>query len=480
MFRTTTIRRCTVVTAVLVGICSTTLGLGATAAVADDTSTATSATTAGADAPTETGTATSTTTATADAVTPADAGGTTDAGPTPSGAASAPTAPPTDVSSTDVSSTDVSSTDVTPAGTVTVSGIVEDWHTLTADTAGWPEGTTFTYQWQSSFADGEPIDVVGATDASMTISPTLGQLDRLRVRVTGTAPGQEPTTVTSELTAPVAENPDMRWGYLGTQTVHASIDEPFSQSLAAFDGDGLQYYVSDGPDAPADDSVLPDGVTFSADGTLSGTPTSLGVSEFWLHTSTGLHPNGSEISKVVLDVSSGPAVGLRVVVRGEITSTGWPSWVVDTDGSVTSIDSTEVQTGDPTKPIRVRQDGSLEVGALGFDRLDNVAELPDLTWSSSVDGDTFTPTDSTDTVTLRFTHASPHVITVRSGSLTQTFTVQVDPLPAVTTTSSTTTRTPSGQLAYTGADTSGPLASALGLLGAGAALVVARMRRRRA
>lgn len=286
--------------------------------------------------------------------------------------------------------------------------------------------------------------------------------------------------MTSALTGPVAENPDMRWGYLGTQTVQASVDAPFSQSLAAFDGDGLRYYVNDGPEGTADDSVLPNGVTFAPDGTLSGTPTTPGSYDFWLHTSTGLHPNGTEASRVELVVSPGTAVGLVVAVRGELTSTGWPSWAVHADGSVTYSDSPEVQVGDPTTPIRVRQNGSLELSALGLDRWDNVAAIPDLSWSSSVAGDTFTPTDSTDTVTLRFAHASPHVITARSGSLTQTFTVQVDPVPAAATSGSTTPRTPAGQLAFTGADPSSPLAWALGLMAAGAALVVARVRRRRA
>ncbi|MCJ1715369.1 hypothetical protein [Curtobacterium sp. VKM Ac-2922] len=191
---------------------------------------------------------------------------------------------------------------------------------------------------------------------------------------------------------------------------------------------------------------------------------------------------GAPAAPTATPAATEAATALVVVVRGQGTATTAPTWSIAADGTVTYSDSSEVQSGDPATPIRVRQDGSLELDALGFDQQGNVVPgLDDLTWSSSVGGDTFTPTTSTDAVTLRFAHASTHVITARSGSLTRTFSVEVDPLTAAAPTAgSTTRRTPTGQLAFTGADETGPLAWALGLLGAGGMLLLHRLRRRRA
>lgn len=496
---TTTLRRCTVTTAVLVAVGSTALGLGTTAAVADTAPTGSSA------AVSTSSIAPTTDDALSDAptaATPASAAPSPHGAPAGSNAAPGESATPTDAAPTDATPADAptsaaqpttgkpataASADATPvlaavatpAGTVTVSGTVMRWHTLTADTSGWPADTVFTYQWQTAFASGDPIDLPGATQSTTTISPILGDLDQLRVVVTGTAPGQEPTAVTSALTGPVAENPDMRWGFLGVRTGEATAGAQFSAQLNAFDGDGLQYYVSGGPEGGPDASVLPAGLTFDADGTLSGTPTTTGVFEFWVHTSTGTHPNGTEVSRYVLTVQPGAVTDMSVVIRGAGTANTVPTWLATSDGTVVHSDSPEMQTGDVTAPIRVRQDGSLELDALGFDQQDNVAPLGGLTWSSSEPDDTFTPTGAVDAVTLRFAHASPHVITARSGSVSVRFTVQVDPVPAAATSVSTTPHTPTGQLAFTGADPSGPLAWALGLMAVGAALVVARVRRRR-
>ena len=497
---TTTLRRCTVATAVLVAVGSTALGLGTTAAVADTAPTASSAAvstssdtpatddavsdapsaaTPATEAPSADGTLAGSNAAPSESATPTDAAP-TEARPVDATPGDAPTSAAQPAAAPSAEATSVVPAAATPAGTATVSGTVMRWHTLTADTSGWPADTSFTYQWQTAFAGGDPIDLPGATQSTTTISPVLGDLDQLRVVVTGTAPGQEPTAVTSALTGPVAENPDMRWGYLGVRTGEAPSGVQFSAQLNAFDGDGLQYFVSGGPEGGPDASVLPAGLTFAADGTLSGTPTTTGVIEFWVHTSTGTHPNGTEVSRYVLTVQPGAVTDMSVVIRGAGTATTAPTWLATSDGTVTHSDSPEVQTGDVTAPIRVRQDGSLELDALGFDQQDNVAPLEDLTWSSSEPGDTFTPTGAVDAVTLRFVHASPHVITARSGSVSVRFTVQVDPVPAAATSVSTTPRTPAGQLAFTGADPSSPLAWALGLMAAGAALVVARVRRRRA
>jgi hypothetical protein len=66
-------------------------------------------------------------------------------------------------------------------------------------------------------------------------------------------------------------------------------------------------------------------------------------------------------------------------------------------------------------------------------------------------------------------HASTHTLTATAEGVSTTFPVTVVP------TASTT-----GSLAFTGADTTGPVAWALGLLASGAALLLLRLRRRRA
>lgn len=602
MFRTTTrsLRRCTVTTAVLVAVGATTLGFGATAAVADTSAPSTTGTTAatGAPAPTE---------AAADA-TPADTNADADADdptptstPTPTAAPAPAVTPKPTATPAAVPPTAAAAPTATEAGSVTVDGTPTTWHTLRARTSGWPTGTTFTYQWTVSGPVIGTRVVAGATSDTYVLDPADVSND-LTVAVTGTAPGEAPATVTSGAVH-VDTDRDTTFTGAGVLDLDATAGQVLSTPIQAVQGDqgSLRYGVSRTFDGPIDAGALPAGLTLSSDGVLSGSTTEAQTVDFWVLVRTAQEPNGapgqhvqlriglaadSQVTAVVGDRSSsdyrswsvsadgttsfhtspeapsddpsrpitttvggalylglgsidrygnrsfydtvdndwsssvasdtidgydagtvisfttpgthvltgttpegrtirfsvqvgpaaetGAATELAVVVRGQGTATTAPTWLVAPDGSVTYSDSSEVQTGDPTTPIRVRQDGSLELDALGFDQQgDVVPGLDDLTWSSSVAGDTFTPTASTDAVTLRFAHASTHVITARSGALSRTFTVEVDPLPAA----STTAR--AGTLAFTGADETGPLAWALGLLAAGGVLLVHRMRRRR-
>ncbi|KTR52280.1 hypothetical protein [Curtobacterium oceanosedimentum] len=375
----------------------------------------------------------------------------------------------------------------TPAGTVTVSGSVKRLRTLTAETAGWPAGTTFTYQWLHSYDGGPLVEQVGATtERTFVIGSVEGALDRYAVRVTGTAPGAEPTTVISETTAPVDEAPENRWGLLGFRSFDLRVGESSSISLAAFDGDGLVYSANDSPNGAENTFQLPDGLRLAPDGTLSGTPTRAQVVEFWLHTSSSIRPDGGEASRVELVITPGQTESLNAVVRGSGT------WLVRSDGSTEYSRSPEVQDGDPTTPLRVRDGETVEVDLLTLDRNGDLNVDPQRpTWSSSVDADVLETTSAVGTpvISARFVGAGDHRITARLGDLTLTFTVQVVDSPATSTTATTgttgttaaTTHTQhptTDSLAYTGVETGTPIGWALGLLAAGGGLLLHRARRR--
>jgi len=106
-----------------------------------------------------------------------------------------------------------------------------------------------------------------------------------------------------------------------------------------------------------------------------------------------------------------------------------------------------------------------------------VGDHTDLTFTSDVASDRIEYDPEAVATWVTFEHASPHTVTVASGDVTSTIRFEVQPT-ATTTVTTTHTPTASGTLAYTGADESGPLAWALGLLASGAGLLVWRLRRR--
>lgn len=89
----------------------------------------------------------------------------------------------------------------TPAGTVWIGGAPTAGHTWLARTDGWPAGTTFGYQW---FRDGSAI--LGQTGASYA-SPASDFNHKLALKVTGTTPGDLPTTVTLAQLRVQGDNP---------------------------------------------------------------------------------------------------------------------------------------------------------------------------------------------------------------------------------------------------------------------------------
>lgn len=563
--------------AMLVG--SAAMGIGATAASAAETGDAATAEQApiatSTPTPTPTGTPTPEATSTPTSTPP------TETAPPPPAAPATPAAPAAPAESATprplaAAAPEASADAATPAETVTITGTPRAWQTLTADTAGWPEGTTFTYEWH--FHHPVLSDRNPGTDRTYIVDPEQrdGTLD---VTVTGTAPGMAPTTVTSAPSAPVVTLPDDLQFTYGDRTVRVTVGEPFSIPLSPASNPDLEFFANGQIQGMPDPSVLPAGVTLSRDGVLSGTLSSTFVpGDIWIHVSTPRHPNGGLSERLILVVEPDPngtplqfgegatedaplelestagepfahtftATGGTEPVRYELvqsdavplpdgyaldpatgvlrgTSTDvnhfsfqvvatsgderavtfvglhvgpaaaaalrvfadlagdaeQRSWTIEPDGSVSALwypngaqRDPERSTGDgPT----VRQGGALLLKAAPVDRFGNYTsalEVPAEDWVfPTVTSDIGSDRVSTNglSVQVAFPHASTHTLTVRSAGVSTSFAVTVLPVASA-----------SGGLAYTGADTTAPLTWALGLLGAGAALLVHRVHRRRA
>ncbi|SJN08392.1 metallopeptidase [Leucobacter sp. 7(1)] len=91
----------------------------------------------------------------------------------------------------------ISEYEITPAPVPVIAGEARVASTLTAATAGWPEATVFTHQWN---VGGVPVP--GASDTSFVI-PESALGETVTVTATGTAPGHLPTAATSSATAAV-------------------------------------------------------------------------------------------------------------------------------------------------------------------------------------------------------------------------------------------------------------------------------------
>ncbi|MFK4483248.1 hypothetical protein [Curtobacterium sp. AB7] len=200
-------------------------------------------------------------------------------------------------------------------------------------------------------------------------------------------------------------------------------------------------------------------VTFSEPGTRTLTVSEGGVS-------TSFTVRVSEPPAAVAGIAVGvlPAdetSGDRWGVEGDVI-TYYPA-----DGDAERVDAIPARQGDR---VQIR---ALAVDADG----QPVGDHADLTFTSDVASDRIEYDPEAAATWVTFDHASPHTITVAYGDVTSTIRFEVQPT-ATTVVSTTRTPTASGTLAYTGADESGPLAWALGLLASGAGLLVWRLRRR--
>lgn len=200
-------------------------------------------------------------------------------------------------------------------------------------------------------------------------------------------------------------------------------------------------------------------VTFSEPGTRTLTVSEGGVStSFTVRVSEAPAPvAGIAVGVLPADETSGDRWG----VEGDVI-TYYPA-----DGDPQRVDAIPARQGDR---VQIRAQA---VDADG----QPVGDHTDLTFTSDVASDRIEYDPEAAATWVTFEHASPHTITVASGDVTSTIRFAVQPT-ATTTVSTTHTPTASGTLAYTGADESGPLAWALGLLASGAGLLVWRLRRR--
>lgn len=315
---------------------------------------------------------------------------------------------------------------------------------LTARSTGWAPGTELSYRW---LRDGTAVE--GATDRAYTpVEADLGHV--ISVEVTGTLAGWDTLTVTSDGTVPVAGIP-------------ATVTPESTLPTTTVAGERFRYHVDiEGSPAPTVtfDGELPAGLTFDPEtGDITGIPTKAGQSVIRITADNGV--GFPAVSTVAIDVTPGALDALTL----------------DTAG-----------TGDDDGTITAQQGTTIRVAATGTDAYGNELATPgNVVLTSSVASDEI----HGDTVT--FHHASPHVITATVGSVSASLTVQVSPTAVVTppTTAPTVpataepTAAPTSQatapptaapvadqgdraataptadeLAYTGADGTGPMALA--------------------
>jgi hypothetical protein len=152
---------------------------------------------------------------------------------------------------------------------------------------------------------------------------------------------------------------------------------------------------------------------------------------------------------------------------------------VEPDGAVATTWFPDGPQHDVARSSRERptvaQGGTLRVAGTPIDAWGNITVPLDgerddrtpLIVRSDVPSDVAQPAGWNADVT--FPHASTHTLTVTTDGVSTTFPVTVVPAAGTT-----------GSLAFTGADTTGPIAWGLGLLASGAAVLALRGRRRRA
>ncbi|OEI70127.1 hypothetical protein [Curtobacterium sp. ER1/6] len=261
----------------------------------------------------------------------------------------------------------------------------------------------------------------------------------------------------------------------------ATAGTPFSHRFTATGGSGpLAYAIQDAPSQDLSVNV--------ETGVLTSTVTEAGTYSFEV---VALRGTATATAYVELTVQPGaPAGVVTIVATGNADG---QAWSVVPDGTIEQYPG-----GSDTPPklssIPVDQGGSLYVSGLAVGRFGNrttSAEaaggaVPRSTLTSSVASDVITWIPSEHASKITFPHASDHRLTISEGGASTSFTVAVrstaTPATAVShTTGTTTTGTPAtGTLAFTGADETVPLAWAIGLLVSGAALLLRRLRRRRA
>ncbi|MCS6554167.1 hypothetical protein K0028_04185 [Curtobacterium flaccumfaciens pv. flaccumfaciens] len=241
----------------------------------------------------------------------------------------------------------------------------------------------------------------------------------------------------------------------------------------------LHYVLLTGPTAfpvPGNEHpIAPLGLAVGdTSGILSGAPTVAGEYDFQV-----MAMNGSRAATQYVHLSIRPAATEELSLL--VGTIGSPKgWLRDAEGLREIF--AESPKSIPVDAVPVAQGATMVVRVTALDAFGNSTKESDGAQpvvTSSVASDEVTLPYGEWEPRVGFPHASPHTITVALGDVSTTF--DVDVRPSVATVGDTTpTAGGGGHLAYTGADASGPLAWALGLLAAGGGLLVHRLRRRRA
>jgi hypothetical protein len=356
----------------------------------------------------------------------------------------------------------------TEPGTVAISGTTGIDDVQTAVTDGWPVGTTFTYQWTR---DGAAVE--GATAETYVLVPAdAGRV--VEVAVTGTGPGvdDEPTTVTSERGTAAGAVPAFTAQPGTSLTVVAG--EPYSFTWEA-SGDPAPY-VAIVADPRTLVSTLPVGATETH---APGSVTIAGTSTYAESTSFAVTPiNEAGYGELlVVDLQVVPAAAASIFVTAATTSgTGEPTFV----GAVaSSLDGSIL-------PVSLDDGQSVLLAAYAGDAFGNA--VPREALPAGLDVPVFTSSgDADEAVVLDagfpgFTVHGPgtRVVTASLAGFTASFPVEVRSTTVIVPVASGAgPASTADSLAYTGAEsTSGLLAVAAGLLAAGTALTVVRLRRR--
>ncbi|QSB22048.1 hypothetical protein [Curtobacterium sp. 24E2] len=348
-------------------------------------------------------------------------------------------------------------------------------------------GTPFSHTFTTTGGDGTVAYAIqDAPSADYTVNVETGELsgtpttagtfDFEVVALSGSTQVTEYVRLTVSASPVVFTEPSTKAKPLA---LTATAGATFTHTFRTTGGTGsLAYAIQDAPSTDLTVNV--------ETGVLTSTVTTAGTYDFEV---VALRGTATATEYVRLTVMPAAPVGVLAIV-----DTGTPGatvWSVAPGGVISAFTG----GGDPlgtVSSIPVQQGGSLEVSGLAVDRFGNPTAPASVstgfgaTVTSSVASDQVVTDPRGDASKVTFPHASDHRLTVTQGGASTTFVVAVRPVAAAavavaTTTSGTGTGTGTGTtLAYTGADESGPLAWALGLLAAGGGLLVHRLRRRRA
>lgn len=260
-------------------------------------------------------------------------------------------------------------------------------------------------------------------------------------------------------------------------TAGDTVDRTFTATGSSSE---LHYILLSGPTAfPVPGNAYPTapaGLSVDeATGRLSGAPTQAGEWDFQV-----MAMNGARAATQYVHLSIRPAATAHLELFIGVIGTG-QAWQAGEHGLREIF--AESPDANPVDAVPAAQGATMSVRVTPLDAYGNPTEdhdgtTPTVTSSVSSDEVSF-PSDPWN-ARVGFPHASPHTITVALDGVSTSFDVDVQPAAATVGSTTPTVGSGTGTLAYTGAETSGPLAWALGLLAAGGGLLVHRLRRRRA